>query len=130
MGKLWQVVPFLGAVVLAGAVGFYVGVRRGAESISEVSSQTVVSQSLSNMRISLAALERRDYDFSEAQHLALLRSELLVIGSQSTSIAYWRCSDLDRSTIARAVKIVGQNWLESNSPQGVFIRKGAMFCTQ
>ena len=93
---------WLMSVAAACAVGFYLGIGYGAQSIGNIAAQNQVLEGLSRVRSSLNALEANDIAHSQELMEQNLKSALFQIGSNVQDSERRACSETDRETIRAA----------------------------
>jgi hypothetical protein len=90
-------------IALTGLIGFYLGVRKGADTMSSIAAQNEVSTALIRIDSSIKALTKNDLAYSREQEQRNMNSALFDLGTYAPTVPYWQCKDRDR-TIVRNVK--------------------------
>jgi hypothetical protein len=110
--------------------GYYVGLRKGADTISAIHAQNAVSDSIGDLRSAFAALERNDLAASQAQHEASIRKALLDIGGYATvdSLPTWDCRPANRATMNDARLYLIQHPPAADDPLGPIMLRAAEHC--
>jgi hypothetical protein len=86
----------------SGALGFYFGIGQGAHVIGTLDSQNRVSEALSEVRTSVAALKAEDQASARRKVAIDLRVALFAIDTYSSAVPFWRCSERDREALTSA----------------------------
>ncbi|TAA21585.1 hypothetical protein EA660_16635 [Pseudoxanthomonas winnipegensis] len=94
----------LGLMGTAGGIGFYFGIKEGADVMATLTSQNEVSRALARIRVSTAAIERNSISYSVAQHERDIGQALFDLGVYAPTMPYWACRVKDREAI-KAAKI-------------------------
>jgi hypothetical protein len=83
------------------ASGYYIGFGKGAETLGTLTAQNSVSDSIGEIRVALAALDRNDLEFSRTQHENAVRTALLNIGAHASvgGLPTWDCKPAHRATM-------------------------------
>lgn len=86
----------------AGGIGFYFGIKQGADMMATLAGQNEVSQALGRIRLSAAAIERHDLSYSVALHERDIGQALFDLGVYAPAVPYWSCREKDRGAIKAA----------------------------
>jgi 3-hydroxyisobutyrate dehydrogenase-like beta-hydroxyacid dehydrogenase len=86
------------------AVGYWYGVSRGADVISELASDNRRAAAFSTIRLSLAALARNDLEFSRNRHQQDIRQALSDLENLNDGLSTTACTDREKQTIEAARK--------------------------
>jgi len=110
--------------------GYYLGIGKGAETISMISAQNSVSSSIGELRVALAALERNDLAFSRAQHEQSVRAALVDIGSYAAAgmLPTGDCMPMHRATMDIARLYLIQHPPAADDPAGETMQKATAHC--
>ena len=130
MSVLVKVIALSILLALVGGMGFYVGLRKGADVMSAIASQNEVSSALSRINSSIKALDKNDIAYSRAQHQRDLNSALFALGTYAPAVTYWQCKDRDR-IIVRDVKSYVESHRDMNGlPADLLLNEALKFCQQ
>jgi hypothetical protein len=101
----------LGALValLSGSAGFYIGFRKGAIIMGTLASQNAVSDALSDVRRSLAALQEPDPVQMRRKVATDLRIALFSLYAYSSTVTFVKCNDRDRKALGEAASYIAAN---------------------
>jgi len=120
---------WLAAALASGAIGFYVGVGYGAKTLGAIAAQNEVYDGVERISVSLTALAQADVARSNQLHEQNLKSALLQIGTYSTSVSYWHCSDKERDTMQAARAYAHGHPALLGGPLQEFELRGLDWCT-
>ena len=110
--------------------GYYLGIGKGADTISMLHAQNSVADSIGELRAEFAALERNDLAFSQAQHERSIRKALLNIGSHAHAgvLPTWSCPPAYRATMNDARLYLLQHPPAAHDPMDQMMQKAAEHC--
>jgi hypothetical protein len=114
----------------SGVMGFYYGVRVGANYIGELTARNEASDSLWTMGQSLDVMARNDLAASNARLQAEFEAALTRLGTVSKAVSYWKCSDRDLKTLAAAREFRQAHPDRNDDPRQPFLEAGLSFCSR
>ena len=117
------------AVCAASAVGFYLGIGYGAQSISRIAAQNQVADGLSRVRLSLDAIKSSDVARSQELLENSLKSALFQIGSSVQDSGHGQCTEKELEAIQAANQYARSKPELLNGPWQSIIAKGQEVCT-
>jgi hypothetical protein len=117
-------------IALAGGLGFYIGLRKGADTMSTMASQNEVSSALSRIDSSIKALNKNDLEYSREQHQRDLSSALFDLGTYAPAVTYWQCKERDRSIVMGVKSYVGSHREMNGLPPDPLLNEALKFCQQ
>jgi hypothetical protein len=123
-----KVIALVVLISVAGALGFYLGVRSGAGTMATLAAQNVVSNALSSINSSVMALEKNDLSYSLMQHQRDLNSALVDLGSYASSVPYWTCKERDKGIIRDAKAYLDTHPNTGHPPPQELLSRALKFC--
>lgn len=115
-------------ISVVGTLGFYLGLRRGAETMGTLAAQNEVSSALSRINSSVIALGKNDLSYSMVQHQRDLNSALFDLGSYASSVPYWKCRDRDKSIVRDARAYLDTHPNTGHPPPQELLSQALKFC--
>jgi hypothetical protein len=126
----WRIVVLVVVVaLLSGAMGFYIGLGKGAEIMGTIASQNRVYEALSDVRRSMSALQSNDAALAKNKVALDLRIALFSLDAYGSAVPYIKCSDKDRKALESA-----RSYAAANADPKIFngapeLEHGLNFCS-
>lgn len=127
-GRVRIAVLLVGVALLSGGTGFYFGFGRGAGVMATIANQDRVSEALSDVRRSMAALSANDTDSMKRKIATDLRISLFSLDASSSSVPFMTCRDQDSKALAAARSYITTNPYPQILNDDPVLERGLKFC--
>ena len=120
---------------MTGALGYYLGIGKGAEVIGDMATNARISEELGTIGLSVKELNRNDLAYSSRIRRTELQTALMELALVYPNASYWACSDHDRIAIKSAAEylaahpdILQDTTPGLDEPKRPAIRRALTFC--
>lgn len=117
-------------VALTGVLGFYLGIRNGADTMSALAAQNEVTSALSRIDSSIKVLNKNDLSYSRDQEQRNMKSALFDLGVYAPTVSYWQCKDRDRTIIKNVKAYLDAHQEMTGLPPNPLLSDALKFCQQ
>jgi hypothetical protein len=128
MRTVVKIGALLALIVLVGALGFYLGFRNGADTMSTLASQNQVSGALSRINASLTAIGKNDLQYSLGQHRRDMGAALFDLGTYAPAVPYWKCKERDQNIVRDARNYLSSHPDVNGLPPKELLDQALKFC--
>jgi hypothetical protein len=115
-------------VALTGVLGFYLGIRNGADTMGALAAQNEVATALSRIDSSIKALNKNDLAYSREQHQGDMNSALFDLGTYAPAVPYWQCKERDRTIVGNVKAYLNAHQEMTGVPPAPLLRDALKFC--